>query len=98
MPPNKHRARQVTKADFTTFDYVLCMDESNLSDLKRMAPKNPTATVDLLGSFDPKGDTIIEDPYYGGINGFEHNVRRTQIVPTPPICGHQRQISNISPY
>lgn len=25
---------QVSKKDFDDFDYVLCMDESNLSDLK----------------------------------------------------------------
>ncbi|ETE66708.1 Low molecular weight phosphotyrosine protein phosphatase, partial [Ophiophagus hannah] len=25
-----HKARQITKDDFLTFDYILCMDESNL--------------------------------------------------------------------
>eukprot|EP00071_Canis_lupus_P024001 XP_013975698.1 low molecular weight phosphotyrosine protein phosphatase [Canis lupus familiaris] len=28
--PMNHIARQVTKEDFATFDYILCMDESNL--------------------------------------------------------------------
>ncbi|KAM7241553.1 hypothetical protein CapIbe_008125 [Capra ibex] len=28
--PMSHVARQVTKEDFATFDYILCMDESNL--------------------------------------------------------------------
>ncbi|KAF9376156.1 hypothetical protein BGX21_003576, partial [Mortierella sp. AD011] len=37
--PMKHRARQVTNEDFTKFDYILCMDEENLRDLKDMAPK-----------------------------------------------------------
>ncbi|OWK15376.1 hypothetical protein Celaphus_00000570 [Cervus elaphus hippelaphus] len=36
--PMSHVARQVTKEDFATFDYILCMDESNLRDLNR---KNP---------------------------------------------------------
>jgi protein-tyrosine-phosphatase len=27
-------SEQVSKGDFDDFDYVLCMDESNLSDLK----------------------------------------------------------------
>lgn len=79
MPPNLHKARQVTKSDFTSFDYVLCMDESNLQDLNREKPKNATAHVALLGSFDPKGAKIIEDPYYGGIDGFEYNVRAIAI-------------------
>ena len=30
-----HKARQVTKEDFATFDYILCMDENNLRDLNR---------------------------------------------------------------
>ncbi|KAL4692686.1 hypothetical protein H8959_016496 [Pygathrix nigripes] len=29
--PMSHVARQITKEDFATFDYILCMDESNLS-------------------------------------------------------------------
>uniref|UniRef100_A0A9L0K896 Low molecular weight phosphotyrosine protein phosphatase n=1 Tax=Equus asinus TaxID=9793 RepID=A0A9L0K896_EQUAS len=28
-----HKARQVTKEDFATFDYILCMDESNLRNV-----------------------------------------------------------------
>lgn len=40
----KHRARQVSADDFTKYDYILCMDEENLRDLKDMAPKGYTAT------------------------------------------------------
>nr|XP_019607561.1 PREDICTED: low molecular weight phosphotyrosine protein phosphatase isoform X3 [Rhinolophus sinicus] len=32
-----HKARQVTKEDFATFDYILCMDESNLRRTGRPA-------------------------------------------------------------
>ncbi|KAF7198726.1 low molecular weight phosphotyrosine protein phosphatase isoform X2 [Nothobranchius furzeri] len=68
-----HRARQVTREDFTSFDYILCMDESNLSDLKRKAKsvKNTKATVELLGKFDPQKQLIINDPYYGSDQDFE---------------------------
>eukprot|EP01119_Soliformovum_irregulare_P013033 TRINITY_DN3433_c0_g3_i1.p1 TRINITY_DN3433_c0_g3~~TRINITY_DN3433_c0_g3_i1.p1 ORF type:complete len:159 (+),score=23.76 TRINITY_DN3433_c0_g3_i1:58-534(+) len=71
-----HKGRQVQIEDFHTFDYVLCMDESNLSDLLGIAPKNRKAVVKLLGSYDPKGETIIKDPYYGGKEGFEHNFQQ----------------------
>ncbi|KAI1320802.1 hypothetical protein EDD11_009759 [Mortierella claussenii] len=71
--PMKHRARQVKTEDFHTFDYVLCMDEENLRDLKEMAPKGHTATVKLFGTYDPKGDRIIKDPYYGPQGGFDRN-------------------------
>ncbi|XP_013867012.1 low molecular weight phosphotyrosine protein phosphatase isoform X2 [Austrofundulus limnaeus] len=68
-----HRARQVTKDDFMSFDYILCMDESNLSDLKRKANavKNRKAKIELLGSYDPQKQLIINDPYYGSDQDFE---------------------------
>ena len=70
-----HQARQVSTADFVDFQHVFCMDESNLSDLQKVQSKckNPTAMLKLFGSYDPKGERIIEDPYYGGIDGFQHN-------------------------
>ncbi|XP_062894614.1 low molecular weight phosphotyrosine protein phosphatase isoform X1 [Mobula hypostoma] len=68
-----HKARQVTKNDFATFDFMLCMDESNLRSLKSMAGKvnNPKSNIKLLGSFDPQKKHIIQDPYYGNESDFE---------------------------
>ncbi|XP_039981238.1 low molecular weight phosphotyrosine protein phosphatase isoform X1 [Xiphias gladius] len=68
-----HRAQQVTKEDFMSFEYILCMDESNLSDLKRKANsvKNYRAKIELLGSYDPQKQLIIKDPYYGSDKDFE---------------------------
>ncbi|XP_062894617.1 low molecular weight phosphotyrosine protein phosphatase isoform X2 [Mobula hypostoma] len=68
-----HVARQVTKNDFATFDFMLCMDESNLRSLKSMAGKvnNPKSNIKLLGSFDPQKKHIIQDPYYGNESDFE---------------------------
>eukprot|EP01117_Protostelium_nocturnum_P002752 TRINITY_DN1365_c0_g3_i1.p1 TRINITY_DN1365_c0_g3~~TRINITY_DN1365_c0_g3_i1.p1 ORF type:complete len:162 (+),score=45.80 TRINITY_DN1365_c0_g3_i1:67-552(+) len=70
-----HRGRQISTSDFNDFQYVFCMDESNLEDLKRVQKqcKEPTAVLKLFGSFDPKGERIIKDPYYGGIDGFQRN-------------------------
>ncbi|KAL3052495.1 hypothetical protein OYC64_005106 [Pagothenia borchgrevinki] len=71
--PMKHVARQVTKDDFMSFDYILCMDESNLSELNRKAKavKNSSAKIELLGSYDPDKQLIINDPYYGSDEDFE---------------------------
>ncbi|XP_030642471.1 low molecular weight phosphotyrosine protein phosphatase isoform X2 [Chanos chanos] len=68
-----HRARQVTKDDFMTFDFILCMDESNLRDLKKKANsvKNCNAKIELLGTYDPEKQLIIKDPYYGSEEDFE---------------------------
>nr|XP_028578249.1 low molecular weight phosphotyrosine protein phosphatase isoform X2 [Podarcis muralis] len=68
-----HKAQQVTKDDFLTFDYMLCMDESNLRDLKRKSNsvQNCKSQIELLGSYDPQKQLIIEDPYYGTDEDFE---------------------------
>ncbi|EMT50616.1 MULTISPECIES: low molecular weight protein-tyrosine-phosphatase [Brevibacillus] len=59
------KARQITQDDFSTFDYIVCMDEENLAALKRMAP--PGVHVHRLMDFAahlPERD--VEDPYYTG--------------------------------
>lgn len=63
---SKHIARQITHEDYDKFDHIICMDENNMADLKRMAPKRPyKAKIELLGRYDHDGPDIIEDPYYG---------------------------------
>ncbi|XP_061097828.1 low molecular weight phosphotyrosine protein phosphatase isoform X3 [Conger conger] len=71
--PMRHVARQVTKEDFLSFDYILCMDESNLRDLNKKANsvKNCKAKIELLGKYDPQEQLIIQDPYYGSEEDFE---------------------------
>jgi len=59
------RARQVTYADFETFDLILCMDEGHLTTLQQAAPK---IFHDRIKMFD---DRDVGDPYYGGDQGFE---------------------------
>lgn len=59
-----HRARQITSDDFTKFDYIFGMDDDNISELNRRAPKTSTAKIGLLGEHDPKGEVQIRDPYY----------------------------------
>ncbi|KAL2306826.1 hypothetical protein Nmel_004765 [Mimus melanotis] len=68
-----HKARQITKEDFQTFDHILCMDESNLRDLNRKSNqvKDCKAKIELLGTYDPQKQLIIEDPYYGSEKDFE---------------------------
>lgn len=67
------RARQVEPSDFTRFEYILAMDESNLSILRGMHEKGRTEQVRLFLDFAGKGsEREVPDPYYGGENGFEH--------------------------
>jgi len=59
-----HKARQVKKSDFSKFDYIFGMDHENIEDLKSIEPDQSIAKIGLLGSYDPDGELIIEDPYY----------------------------------
>ena len=66
------RGRQVERADFERFDFILAMDEDNLADLERLRPAGSRAKVALLMSFAPQaGSRVVPDPYYGGAEGFE---------------------------
>ncbi len=67
------RARQVQAPDFSAFDYVIAMDQQNLSDLRALARAHGgEARIHLLREFDPEpGDLQVPDPYYGGPEGFD---------------------------
>jgi low molecular weight phosphotyrosine protein phosphatase len=68
-----HKAQQIWPHHFEKFDYIIAMDDSNYEDLVDMKPKNSRAKVHLFGEFgtNPKFSKQIDDPYYGGLNGFE---------------------------
>lgn len=68
------RARSVTVEDFDYFDYLIAMDQSNLEDLRRLAPdEHAERKIELLRSFDPHSlpGAEVPDPYYGEGEGFE---------------------------
>jgi len=76
-PMDDLRARQVTAEDFRRFDYVLAMDNSNLTDLQALNPGTGVARheitvarfLDVLGE---DGPGEVPDPYYGDEDGFGH--------------------------
>ncbi len=67
----EHRGRMVGAEDFHRFDYILCMDYSNMSDLKEIQPQRSKAELKLLGSYDGREDDVIGDPYYLEVEDFE---------------------------
>lgn len=65
------RSRQLSRLDFSDFDYLLAMDNSNLSNIKRMMPDNSPATVVLFLNYATQTtETEVPDPYYSG--GFDY--------------------------
>lgn len=69
------RARQVTVEDFHQFDYILAMDNENLTNLRALKPHSFQGHLGLF--LDYAREVAIQevpDPYYGGDEGFDHVV------------------------
>ena len=61
----KRAAVQLTKEDYTTYDYLLCMDQWNINNVKRIIGHDPKHKVHLLLEYaGVKRD--IADPWYTG--------------------------------
>lgn len=64
-----HISRQVTQYDYDYYDYLICMDTSNLRLLKRFIPENdPASKVSLLMEYVGQYRDVA-DPWY--TNDFE---------------------------
>lgn len=70
---SRRRARQVTPADFESFDLILAADESNIEELQRLCPAEHRAKLTLF-----LGTRELPDPYYGGAEGFETVLNLTE--------------------
>ena len=67
------RARQLAKADFTEFDYLLAMDRGHLSILENSVPPEYQQKISMFLDFSSKyNGNEVPDPYSGGEQGFEH--------------------------
>lgn len=67
------KARPVRVQDFSEFDLILAMDEDNLAALQEKCPSPSQSKVNRLTQHAIKfPGHDVPDPYYGGINGFDH--------------------------
>lgn len=76
--PVSHRAQKLSAQHFHEFDFLIGMDESNLYNIERIQPRGSKAKVKLFGDYntDGKFNKIVDDPYYGGTDGFEYNFKQ----------------------
>lgn len=59
------RARQVTKADYAEFDYIVCMDKNNMRNIKYIIPSDPENKIFMLLSL-TETPRDVADPWYTG--------------------------------
>ena len=69
-----HLSRPVCYNDFFAFDWIVGMDESNISKLKALAPgvEEEGKVVRMADFCRQKVVDHVPDPYYGGASGFEN--------------------------
>lgn len=70
---NEIFSRPVDASDFEKFNLILAMDKSHYSRLKKIAPKNCNANIELFMDYAEyfEKKKSIPDPYYGGAKGFD---------------------------
>jgi len=61
------KGQQVTQDDFTNFDLVVGLDDSNISNLKKLGCKN----VLKLGDFGFEGEDVPDPYFFDGFEGFD---------------------------
>ena len=60
-----HRARQLTRADYEQFDYLIGMDTWNIDNIQRIVRRDPEKKICRLLDFG-KASRDIADPWYTG--------------------------------
>ena len=68
---SRQRARQINASDYESFDLILAMDKSNLSDLNERCPPHFKQKLGLFLSRSQSGLEEVPDPYWSGPLGFE---------------------------
>ncbi len=68
------RARPMKPEDFSSFDWLLAMDQSHMGWLLKRSPPQAAGRITLLMPLARQhpGMHEVPDPYYGGPAGFEH--------------------------
>lgn len=66
VPFSPRRARQVTRADYDEYDYLIVMDGNNLRNLRRIIGEDGENKVYKLLDFTERKGQDIADPWYTG--------------------------------
>jgi low molecular weight protein-tyrosine phosphatase len=77
---SRHRARQLSAADFAEFDWLLAMDRVNLRAAKALCAVEHACKLDLFLTRAAVTDELeVPDPYYGGPGDFRRVIELAEI-------------------
>ncbi len=66
VPVYPHYAKQLTKADYKNFDYIIGMDSMNMRNITRIVGEDRDNKVYMLLDFTKRKGQSIADPWYTG--------------------------------
>ncbi|MGN1266524.1 MAG: low molecular weight protein-tyrosine-phosphatase [Dorea sp.] len=66
IPCENHRAQQMTKKDYNTYDFLIGMDDWNIRNMKRITGGDPDGKIHMLLDFTDRAGDSIADPWYTG--------------------------------
>lgn len=70
---SRQKCRLFTVTDFDNFDHIYVMDESNYTNVVKLARgASDKNKVSLLLNVTNLENKEVPDPYYGGVDGFEN--------------------------
>jgi len=64
FPVERHRARQITRADYTRYDLIIGMDDSNLRRMRNAFGGDPDKKLSYLLDHCGRAGREIDDPWY----------------------------------
>ena len=66
IPFERRQARQIKNSDYNDWDFIIAMDQENLSDIMYVIGNDPLKKVRLLMSFTgtSKNNRSVSDPWY----------------------------------
>lgn len=91
IPVIPHRARQMTRADYEYYDYLIGMDSYNISNMTRIAGGDPDGKIYQLLTF-AGSNRSIADPWYTdnfdetyddlveGLNAFMKYLKKESLI------------------
>jgi len=70
---SQQKSRPIQPQNLEDFDFIFCMDKSNLRNVKALATseKQLQKISLILNILEDENITEVPDPYYGGREGFE---------------------------
>ena len=66
VPFSRHAARQMTRSDYSRYDYIIGMDDENLDDMRRICSGDPDKKISLLLDWTKRKGSNVADPWYTG--------------------------------